>query len=618
MGQSPPMPYPGNSLAAARRLAGRACRRVRDWWRGETTDTFFDVHDPDELNPLLAAHGVTPFPASAAVGDPGVRVARRVWELRADLRAAFPLGLTPAQRRAYADWLLGQGAKDFGLTPRAVVAYLVELAADPSHGLADSFLWQPDWQKAVPHGLTRFGWEELKRRLAAEYGIRGRWLKAAKRPECFDPWDEVRLLWQARPELRDNAADSAALDSNAGPLTDCFRRQSTVPRPGEDWLRRLAGEIASGLPARPGVNMLAHYRYPSGLQVEAVQLAGSLESAGFRVARRDVPVGYPCDCDDPADYADPELFDVTVMKTGAGRGLDPQYPAAGLHPRPGVYRIAGWSWELEWFPKEYAEQARLADEVWTPSEFCAAAVRKVMIDRPVLAMMPGVATPSAPALPREYFGLRPGRFLVVFLFDMGSAMERKNPLGLIRAFRLAFTPSDPADLVLKVSRGDARPDEFARLKDAADRAGVAVINRVMSREESFGLMAACDCYTSLHRAEGFGFTVAEALLLGKPVVATDYSATTEFLIADTGLPVRYRMVPVGPGQPPYPADAVWAEPDERHAAERLRWAFEHPEEAKALGARAKRYAEVVLSPEAAGRRMADRLRSILASRRGAP
>ena len=617
MGQSPPMPHPGNPLAAARRIAGRVRRRVRDWWRGETATTFFDVHNPDELNPLLAAHGVAPFPASAARGDPGIRVARRVWQLRADLRRAFPLGLTPAQQRAYADWLLGQGAKDFDLTPEAVVAYLVELADDPSHGLADSFLWQPDWQKAVPHGLTRFGWDELKRWLAIEYGIRGRWLKTAKPPNLFGPWDEVRLLRQACPDWVHSNLERAAHAAQPRPLLEWFAKQQVVPQPDREWLAWLAEDIAAGLPAVPGVNLLAHFRYPSGLQEEAVQLARSLESAGFRVARRDVPVGYPCDCDDPADYADPELFDVTVMKTGAGRGLDPQYPAAGLHPRPGVYRIAGWSWELEWFPPEYVEQAKLADEVWTPSEFCAAAVRKVMTDRPVVAMVPGVATPRAPALPRSHFGLRPGRFVVLFVFDMGSAMERKNPLGLIRAFRRAFAPSDPADLVIKVSRGLSRPDEFARLTEAANRAGVTVIDRVMSREESFGLMAACDCYASLHRAEGFGFTVAEAMLLGKPVVATDYSATTEFLTADVGLPVRHRMVPVGPGHPPYPPDAVWAEPDEHHAADRLRWAFEHPEEARRLGARAKQHAEAVLSPEAAGRRMADRLRAILASRGGA-
>ncbi len=614
MSRSPHLPRLVNPLAAARRVR----RRVRDWWRGETADTFFDVFNSGELNPLLAAHGHAPISPAQVRADPGVRVARRVWSLRSDLRQAFPLGLTPAQRRAYAGWLLSHGAADFGLTSEAVVAYLAELAADPSHGLAESFLWQPDWQKAVPHGLTRFGWAELKRWLAAEYGIRGRWLRAAKQPDRFGPWDEVRLLWQARPELHYPTGELAALAGKADLLLDWFERQSVVPRPDHTWMVRLADEVAAGVPARPGANVLAHYRFPSGLQEEAVQVVRSLESAGLRVARRDVPVGFPCDCDDPADYADPELFDVTVVKTGAGRGFDPQFPIAGLHPRPGAYRVAGWSWELEWFPPESVEQAKLADEVWTPSEFCARAVRTVLPDRPVFAMPPGVATPAAPALPREHFGLRPGRFLVLFLFDMGSAMERKNPLGLIRAFRRAFAPSDPADLAIKVSRGDSRPADLARLTAAADRAGVTVIDRVMSREESFGLMAACDCYASLHRSEGFGFTVAESMLLGKPVVSTDYSATTEFLTADTGLPVRYRMVPVGPDQPPYPADAVWAEPDEGHAAERLRWAFDHPDEAKALGARAKWHAEAVLCPEAAGRRMADRVRAILARRGGTP
>jgi glycosyltransferase involved in cell wall biosynthesis len=607
---------------AARRFAGRVRRRARDWWRGETIDTFFDVYNPDELNPLLIEHGVPPLsgdPAQAEAGIEGAirfvlhtlihpptrrrwphpltsgrgglffnwlvgaearkrglsaagsanvdaafaarpgKVARRVWELRADLRDAFPLGLTPTQRRLYAAWLLRQGAGDFGLRPEQVLWFLFELAEDPAHGLTDSYLWQPSWQQAVPHGLTRSGWHDLKRWLAAKYAIRGRWLQTAECPERTGPGDVTR----------------------------------------------------------PGVNMLAHYRFPSGLQEEALQLTASLKAAGFGIARRDVPVGYPCDCDDPTDYSDPELYDVTFLKTGAGRGFDAQLAAAGLHPRPGVYRIAGWSWELEWFPPEYAEQAKLVDEIWTPSDFCSRAVQTVITDRPVRTMRPGVAPPRPADLPREHFGLAPGRFLVLFLFDMGSAMERKNPFGLIRAFRRAFAANEPADLAIKLSRGDARPAEFAALRAAADRDGVTLINRVMSRAESFALMAMCDCYASLHRAEGFGLTVAEAMLLGKPVVATNYSATTEFLTPEVGLPVDFTMSPIGAGHPPYPHDAVWAEPDEEHAAARLRWVFEHPEEARALGARARRHAETVLSVEAVGRRMADRLREIHESRRRA-
>jgi glycosyltransferase involved in cell wall biosynthesis len=506
---------------------------------------------------LLAECGLRAAPPDPA----GAGVARRVWEMRPDLRAAFPLGLTPAGRRDYARWLLTHGAADFGLTPGGVLAYLAELAAGPSHGLGDSYLWQPDWQQAVPHGTTRAGWDELKQWLAQRYGVQGGWLAAARRPERFAEWDHT--------------------------------------------------------PDGPGVNLLAHWRFPGGLQEEAVQIAAGLEAAGFRVARRDVPVRFPCDCDDPGAFADPERYGVTLLTTGAGRGLDPQYPAAGLHPRPGVYRIAHWAWELDTLPQSYADRATLADEFWASSEFCATAIRKVVRGRPVVAMPPGVATPKPADLPRSHFGLPDDRFVVLFAFDMGSGMERKNPLGLIRAFRLAFARSDPADLVIKLSRGESQPANYTRLMAAADRAGVTVIDRVMSRGESFALMAACDCYASLHRSEGFGLTVAEAMLLGKPVVATDYSSTAEFLVPAVGLTVRHWMVPVGPGQDPYPAGAWWAEPDELHAADRLRWAFDHPAEARALGARARRHAEAVLSPGAAGRRMADRLRAVLARRTGA-
>ncbi|OWK45271.1 glycosyltransferase family 4 protein [Fimbriiglobus ruber] len=604
-----------NPLAVTRRLAGRA----RAWWHGPTGGADFDATDPRQVASFLAAHGVA---AVAGPADPhAVNVARRVWELRQDLRQAFPLGLTPAQRRAYAGWLLTYAAREFGLAPAsvpaAVIAYFRELAADPSRGLAQSYLWHPEWQAAVPHGLTRFGWDALRRWVAVEYNVGGRWLKAARCPDRFAPWDEVELLWQARPDLRAADLAAAARVGNPDPLLRWLRRQTAVPRPDSRWLDRLAGAIAAGIPAAPAVNMLAHFRVPCGLQEEAVQLIGSLTGAGFRVARRDLTVHYPCDCDDPADYADPELFPITITKTGAGRGLDGLYPPAGLTPRPGVYRIAAWSWELEQFPAEYAAKAALANEVWTPSEFCATAVRKVVTDRPVLAMMPGLATPPAAPAAREAFGLQPGRFLFLFLFDMGSAPERKNFPGLIRAFRKAFRPDEPVDLVLKVSRGEAIPAEYDALRRAAAAAGVTVVNRVMTRAESFALMAACDCYVSLHRAEGFGLTVAEAMLLGKPVVATNYSATTEFLTAGTGLPVDYRLVPVGSNHPPYAADAVWAEPDEDHAAAHMRWVVDHPVEARALGAAAKRHAEVVLSPEAAGRRMADRLRTILADRAGA-
>lgn len=611
------------SPQSLRRLLSGVRRRLRDWRRGETRATFFDVTHRGELVSLLTNHGIAPFTLSEALASPsaeqGRRVARRVWEMREDLRKAFPLGLTPAQREAYAGWLLTVGRTDFGLTPEGVIAYLSDLASDPAHGLVTSYLWQPAWQRAVPHALTRFGWSTFTDWLTKEYQIAGRWIRRAHCPEMGSAWDEVRMLSWARPDIVTPAALSAAQADDANPLIQQFTAATDLPRPDRAWLNQLTKEITSGEARKPGINMLAHYRYPSGLQVEAVQLADSLTAAGFRVTQRDIPVSWPCDVDDQRSYDNLEVEPVSFLKIGAFEFFDEQYRKAGLDPRPGVYRIAGWSWELEQFPLEPVARAGLVNEIWTPSEFCAEAVRNVLSDRPVHAMMPGVTVPQVTPRPRSDFGLRDDRFLFLFLFDMGSVMERKNPLGLIRAFRQAFSGNEPVQLAIKVSRGQSRPDDLASLQAAGREAGVVIINRVMSRDESFALMDQCDCYVSLHRAEGFGLTVAEAMLLGKPVIATDYSATTEFLNAEVGLPVRYRRVALGQELPPYPADAIWADPDEADAAEQMRWVYEHPAEAKALGSRARQHAATVLSPKAAGERMNRRLREILADlSRGSP
>jgi glycosyltransferase involved in cell wall biosynthesis len=199
---------------------------------------------------------------------------------------------------------------------------------------------------------------------------------------------------------------------------------------------------------------------------------------------------------------------------------------------------------------------------------------------------------------------------------MCSIMARKNPLGLIRAYRRAFRADDRVGLAIKVSRGSFDPAGLAGLNEAAADAGVTVIDRVMSRQESYALLDCCDCYASLHRSEGFGLTLAEAMLLGKPVLATGYSGNLDFMTPANSLLVGYERVPIREDLPFYRRGAVWAEPSVGQAAEAMRWAYEHPAEARALGGRAREEARRVLSLDAAGRRMAERLRAIRAGRRG--
>jgi glycosyltransferase involved in cell wall biosynthesis len=522
---------------------------------GKGTRPTFDARSPRDLARLLAKFDL-PAPADDARHARGPGVAdrvREVYQLRADVREVFPLGLTPAQLHDYGDWLLRYGRSEYAFDADEVLRFLYEQAEDPSKGLGETYLLTPEWQHAVPDAFTEHGWRELKRWLTRRYRDHvGRWVRAAERPP-----------------------------------------HATVPANGAT------------------INLLGHFKYESGLQEEILRQAETLSQHGFHTYLRDLPVSFPRVVNPDRRYLDPELGDITIIKLGAQLRLDQAYRRAGWHPRPGVYRIVCWSWEVEEFPPAAVEGAAgLASEVWTVSEFCARSVRRAMPGVPVHTMP--VVIPPSPVewRPRADFGLPDGRFLFLFAFDMASGMERKNPLGLIRAFRLAFAPAEPVHLALKVSRGREHPNEFARLAREADAAGVTVIDRVVPRPEVQSLLAACDSYVSLHRSEGFGMTMAEAMLLGKPTIATGYSGNLDFMTAENSYLVDAHRVSLDRDCPPYAKGCTWSEPSVEHAARLMRQVYERRDEALAVAARGRAAVEAGLSPAAVARRMLARINDI--------
>ena len=179
---------------------------------------------------------------------------------------------------------------------------------------------------------------------------------------------------------------------------------------------------------------------------------------------------------------------------------------------------------------------------------------------------------------------------------------------MIDAFRRAFRPDEPVDLVIKVSRGSKLPVEFAELQARCKDAGVRLMNEVLPREDLLALLNSCDCYVSLHRSEGLGLGMAETMLMGKPVIATGYSGNLDFMNPDNSYLVRYKRRASEVDHPPYPKGAIWAEPDLDHAAELMRYVVDHPAEAAATGARAKAELERTLSMEAYAERVRKRLR----------
>lgn len=549
--------------------------------------------------------------ATAAIRDAFLRklgaCVRKLYEYRIDLRPFFPLALTPAGQRPFLRWLLLARA-ELGLTAEEVLWFAFECAEDPARGIATTYLMTPAWQEKYPHGLTRFGRRALLAWVRKHYGIKENWSEEVVWPDVLHPEDELRLLYRARPDLRALAPQAFADAHDTRRLMYWLRQEENA---GGDHRQEIAG--LDGKLDELGVNVLAHFCYPSGLQEAARSTVDALGRAGIRTFCRNVPANIKLDTPDHRDYLGLEVFDHTLLHLAPEPLVEVCYPLCGLARPKDVYRIAVWYWELEAVPAEWVKHARLIQEIWAPTRFIADAMRKVM-PIPVVHMLGGAELKPFPSLPRSHFGLPDEQFLFLFMFDMNSIMERKNPLGLIRAYQQAFGRDGRTQLAVKVTRGEVEPENLSRLQQAAEEAGAIVINQAMTREESYALMNTCDCYVSLHRSEGFGFTMAEAMLMGKPVIGTAYSGNMDFMTPDNSLLVDYRRIPITQQLPFYRKGCLWADPDLDQAAKWMRWVFEHSEAARALGGRARVEAGRLLSLDAAGARMARRLEELRAER----
>jgi hypothetical protein len=268
-------------------------------------------------------------------------------------------------------------------------------------------------------------------------------------------------------------------------------------------------------------------------------------------------------------------------------------------------RIGIWGWETNSIPPRWRRAFALVDEVWVYSRFMAENIGAVA-PVPVIALPPPVQAPAELPTPLR-LGV-PDGFMFLFVFDYMSTVQRKNPVGLIEAFKQAFAPGEGPQLLIKTINGPLCPlAEEEVLWAAHGRPDVHVIDRSLSGDELNGLMAACDCYVSLHRAEGFGLTMAEAMAIGKPVIATGYSGNVDFMSEENSYLVDYAIGRVGPECEIYPADGEWAEPSVEHAARLMRHVHENPAEAAGRGARAALDIATGLSPQRTGEAMRTRL-----------
>jgi glycosyltransferase involved in cell wall biosynthesis len=256
-------------------------------------------------------------------------------------------------------------------------------------------------------------------------------------------------------------------------------------------------------------------------------------------------------------------------------------------------RVIGvWAWELPVVPDHWRHGARFAHEVWAPSQFTADAIEHLAPGRVRVVPYPLAAAPLAVDGDRVTLGLPADKLIVLTIFNLASSMARKNPLGAIAAFKAAFGASPDHLFVLKLSGVDDYQDDLALIRAAIGNApNIRLMTQTLPEPELRGLIAASDIVLSLHRSEGFGLIPAAAMLLERPVIATNWSGNIDFMTQETSALISYKLVPVIDPRGTYQiAKAVWAEPDLDDAVAQLRRLAADPAARQLLGAAARLHA----------------------------
>jgi glycosyltransferase involved in cell wall biosynthesis len=362
----------------------------------------------------------------------------------------------------------------------------------------------------------------------------------------------------------------------------------------------------------PDVNVIGYHRLALGLGEAGRQLLGAMQHSGRRARGLAVELGSNSAV---IDHSMKDLLDdsalapIQVFCVNADQ-LPSVIDHVGEKLRKDAYRIVMPFWELQTFPDAWLPAFDRVDEVWAPTRFVQSMLAHEL-DKPVIHMPLPLEFESPPPAARATFGLPEDRFLFFFAFDFFSFLERKNPLALVRSYKKAFAAEagrSGTRLVIKTLNAELAPEQSRALRDELrDDPDVILIERTLSREETLQLIAACDAVVSLHRSEGLGLLLVEAMVLGKPVISTDYSASTEFVSPVTGWPVDYKLVPVGEGEYPFHEGQVWADADEDHAAWQMRQVARNSDEVALRVANAKRFLAENFSPVACGARLRRRM-----------
>lgn len=405
----------------------------------------------------------------------------------------------------------------------------------------------------------------------------------------------LHMIWLSRPDLQaafdlnttsgqselinwfsGAAGREYGIDPDVAAVTNGKPQNTSRPTSRREGFSRFLSlwGLGRSIPERaPGANLIGYAKGVLGMGEHVRMTAEALKAVKAPYGIVDFDVGVinkQSDLDSDYRLIDSNRHLANIFHVNADQMLS-SYMMLGRKFFAESYNIGYWAWELAKCPPNWVPVTKMVDEIWAPSKFIQDSFSAVT-DVPVVHMPLCVELPQFARQERSYFSLPEGHCLFLYVFDFHSYLERKNPYAAIKAFRQAFPlGTEPACLVIKVMNGKADSAswmEMIELIGGDER--IHVLNAVMSRADVLALIDCCNCFVSLHRAEGFGRGPAEAMYLGKPVIATDYSGTTDFMRPSNSYLVEYNLVPVQPGEYVFPDGQVWAEANVSQAAQHMR------------------------------------------------
>jgi len=595
--------------------------QVEDPFSDEGLAAFLKVWNAPLVGPSGARSAIT-------------RLAYRVYRAREDVQAAMPDLFGSGQHR-FIRWMLSNGRKQHSLhesllAPLWDAAAAADQHAGPDWAGTDLNEWvqdvgngarltrlaariydqRPDLQRFFPDPCGRDAMKFLL--WLQSYGdyhydlgdtylrpLRDEWtrsISSLKNPLRRVQYSLLLMAARAAVLMRRSARRLRPVKSHLGRAVSWRQRRWRTARG--------PGSVAAG------VNLIGYMRGEMGVGTSARSALAAARAASLAVRWKGIrPDGEYRNADMSAGPEDEGFpFKVNLLHVNADQ-TPVVYSQLPRRLVAGRYNIGYWNWELEEFPDRWLSSFDHLDEIWVPSTFCQDAIARKS-PKPVVRIPHCVAVDGVPSLGRAYFGLPGDRFLFLNVYDALSVFRRKNPMAAVSALIGAFGRESDCVLVIKVNHADRRLMDLEQLRLASRGYPIVIIDRPFTHMEVLSLIHECDCLISLHRSEGFGLTLAEAMSLGRPVICTAYSGNMDFTKPEHTFLVQHEMRQVGPGSEPYDPDCYWAEPSIDHAVEQMRRVRAEADLRLAFARTGQDYVRRLLSPAIIGEMMKKRLEYI--------